>query len=83
MSQISQERDLILIVARDGRRFGRTSPIGHTGAVQRLQRMTSEWGPQRDARLLVGLISPVALSGGLAAGIATRIFTGLHVDADR
>jgi hypothetical protein len=69
----------ILAVALSGRPFARTFSIGHTGAVRRLQRITLVLGPQRRrATKWSGLSRQFALSGGSAAGIATRIFTGVQ-----
>ena len=82
----NQDRDgvnSILTVALNGCRLGHTSNVGHTDAVKRLQRLAFDFDRKREraTKKWSGLSRQFALSGGSAAGIATRIFTGLQARA--
>ena len=74
----------ILTVALNGCRLGHTSNVGHTDAVKRLQRLAFDFDRKREraTKKWSSLSRQFALSGGSAAGIATRIFTGLHAHAN-
>ena len=83
----NQDRDgvnSILTVALNGCRLGHTSNVGHTGTVKRLQRLAFDFDRKREraTKKWSGLSRQFALSGGSAAGIATRIFTGLQAHAE-
>jgi hypothetical protein len=71
-------------------RFGYASTVVSAITVALLHGLTFDWSATRpatarsrvtsDARLRVRAHGSIALSGGSAAGIATRILTGLHTN---